>query len=342
MTQFRFSAVPISLPRASSSLALHRNTILTAVRSTSQRLVLLVDCPEIVQHKESPVLLWKQLNKLLGTLYVWATKEAYAIDRILMDIDVVFDGFCGYDLFKEWTTLEAVFGLESDIANVTSRIPSHVGLHHVSPTSANLASEGEVSEISEQTSSGPLAYDHVVNGGTFDHLHAGHKILLTMSAWLARKDLTVGMIDNSLLASKRGATVMEPVHLRSSRVISFLRALRRDLDFFAPTIYDPFGPTRTDPKFEVIVGSRETYKGCLAVNDERAKRSFSSLDIFIIDVISPEDVDVQDMAIKISSSDIRTWIIRKIEEGVLSPSEHSHSEGSVKSATAGDQGKTTV
>ena len=33
----------------------------------------------------------------------------------------------------------------------------------------------------------------VALGGTFDHLHAGHKILLSMAAWLSRKKVIVGV-----------------------------------------------------------------------------------------------------------------------------------------------------
>jgi FAD synthase len=33
----------------------------------------------------------------------------------------------------------------------------------------------------------------VAIGGTFDHLHAGHKILLSMSAWLATEKIIVGV-----------------------------------------------------------------------------------------------------------------------------------------------------
>jgi pantetheine-phosphate adenylyltransferase len=44
------------------------------------------------------------------------------------------------------------------------------------------------------------SYEHVVLGGTFDHLHSGHKILLAMSAWLATESVTVGIICGFLMA----------------------------------------------------------------------------------------------------------------------------------------------
>ena len=39
----------------------------------------------------------------------------------------------------------------------------------------------------------PTHFPVVALGGTFDHLHAGHKILLSMAAWIARDTLIVGV-----------------------------------------------------------------------------------------------------------------------------------------------------
>lgn len=39
----------------------------------------------------------------------------------------------------------------------------------------------------------PPVYPVVALGGTFDHLHAGHKILLSMAAWIAKEKVIVGV-----------------------------------------------------------------------------------------------------------------------------------------------------
>jgi hypothetical protein len=39
----------------------------------------------------------------------------------------------------------------------------------------------------------PSLFSVVVLGGTFDHLHAGHKILLSMGAWIASEKIIVGV-----------------------------------------------------------------------------------------------------------------------------------------------------
>ena len=41
-------------------------------------------------------------------------------------------------------------------------------------------------------------YQVAAMGGTFDHLHAGHKILLSMAAWVAEEKLIVGVTGASV------------------------------------------------------------------------------------------------------------------------------------------------
>ena len=45
-------------------------------------------------------------------------------------------------------------------------------------------------------------YDNVVLGGTFDHIHTGHKLLLTESCLRCEKSITIGVTDGAMNASK--------------------------------------------------------------------------------------------------------------------------------------------
>ena len=45
-------------------------------------------------------------------------------------------------------------------------------------------------------------YEHIVLGGTFDHLHAGHKILLSESIMRSERKITIGVTSGPMLDSK--------------------------------------------------------------------------------------------------------------------------------------------
>jgi pantetheine-phosphate adenylyltransferase len=44
-----------------------------------------------------------------------------------------------------------------------------------------------------ESETAPPRYPVVALGGTFDHIHAGHKILLSMAAWIAERKIIVGV-----------------------------------------------------------------------------------------------------------------------------------------------------
>ncbi|EHA20595.1 hypothetical protein ASPNIDRAFT_54557 [Aspergillus niger ATCC 1015] len=188
----------------------------------------------------------------------------------------------------------------------------------------------------------------VAVGGTFDHFHIGHKLLLTATALVLQpaedveagnvRKITVGVTGEGLLAKKKYAEYLESWDERCMSTGSFLSAImdfrlpetsaprieresgsgpddkyiqmqmRPDLVFKLVQITDPFGPTVTDKGISALVVSKETRAGGGAVNEERAKKGWESLEVFEVDVLHTGEVptdDAESFASKISSTDIR-------------------------------------
>ncbi|MCJ1251183.1 hypothetical protein MMC30_008414 [Trapelia coarctata] len=189
---------------------------------------------------------------------------------------------------------------------------------------------------SESTSQNFTSRYHysVAVGGTFDHLHAGHKLLLTATALILEpatssepqkeRCLTIGITGDELLKNKRYAEVLESWEERQAAVCQFLlaiihfgdpedgikeseqyrregpngRAIHYSLDsgmvIKCVEISDPYGPTITDESITALVVSGETRSGGRAVNGKRAERGWSELAVFEIDVLDAESQEETD------------------------------------------------
>ena len=122
----------------------------------------------------------------------------------------------------------------------------------------------------------------VVIGGTFDHLHIGHKRLLTVAAALAQKRLTIGITSDKMLSTKRFKEEIEGIDVRTAMVKEFLQLLKPELWVDIHVIDDPFGPSIVQEDLNCVVASSETIKGAHAINTKREKAGLSTLSIVLL------------------------------------------------------------
>jgi phosphopantetheine adenylyltransferase len=195
------------------------------------------------------------------------------------------------------------------------------------PGGLSLSKASEVTARPLDANSASKRFNTVCLGGTFDHIHAGHKLLLHASALrlaLPRNrdasspaTLIIGVTGNELLKNKKYAEELESWSSRTRSVLSFLSTvfsepLADDLPLDAPigsdeeiralffngslavrcvNISDPFGPPIHEEACDAIVLSAETRGGGTAINDRRAERGWKPLEVFEIDILNTFNED---------------------------------------------------
>ena len=68
-------------------------------------------------------------------------------------------------------------------------------------------------------------FDQICLGGTFDHMHSGHNLLLTHSALLTKSRMLIGVTSDLLLKKKSYASLLQTYEERCQNVRSFLKRL---------------------------------------------------------------------------------------------------------------------
>jgi phosphopantetheine adenylyltransferase len=164
-------------------------------------------------------------------------------------------------------------------------------------------------------------------GGTFDHLHPGHKLLLTAGAILLEVpekgsgrscQFIIGITGDEMLKNKRYADYVQPWEVRARGVITFLSTmlclprkgweeslgpeiLEEGGDLLASfrdgtisvrcvKFQDIFGPTITTKDIDALVVSGETRSGGQAVNERRMELGWHELAVFEVDVLDAREV----------------------------------------------------
>lgn len=130
-------------------------------------------------------------------------------------------------------------------------------------------------------------HDAVAVGGTFDHLHAGHRLLLALAALAARSVVVVGVSGAALLQRKAHAALLEPHHVRSAAALRVLHAVDPRVRCEVHELSEPMGPAATDARLSALVASAETAAALPAINEARAARALPPLHFVVAPLVAP-------------------------------------------------------
>lgn len=231
---------------------------------------------------------------------------------------------------RQW---QFAFGVESEAGErmvrdfVTAKGNGHEVDRVQSPPVMNAPGQAGRSAASAPANLSHQKHYDVAVGGTWDHLHIGHKLLITMTLFVVddgdghrERTAVIGITGDQLLVNKKHANLVESWATRQKAVAVFFNAIvdfsnpatsgqrhvsirddpgpnGKSIDIHYPhglivqctEIQDPFGPTITEERISALVISAETRSGGKAVNDKRKEQAWRELDVFEVDVLDAED-----------------------------------------------------
>lgn len=148
----------------------------------------------------------------------------------------------------------------------------------------------------------------VLVGGTFDHLHDGHRALLEATISFGnyvRVGITSDEFAKRMRRSDPNLHLMQPFEVRKQNVVNFLKS-RGCKNFEIMVLEDRYGPALNSPTAEGIVVTEETYPTAVEINKLRVINGLDQLLILVIPFVYDEK------GIIISSRRIRQQLATKV------------------------------
>lgn len=292
-----------------ATLDLVRQAALFSLGKRSQ-MVVQIAASEILAHIDTPTKACSRYQKLLTILYQCIAQVSFARD-VFFDALVCLEGCCSiggkaayilYDSSRLEDTVQLKARIDCSVDTQGSIMVPLVALIHSGVLPINTLNNDNLHNL-------PLIYNTVVLGGTFDHLHFGHKILLSISAWLAKSKVVCGVteFEGDKIKKKLHYKLMQSWTKRSENVSRVLRQVKGDLLVEVIPIIDGFGPTLIDASLDAIVASTETKRGCELINEIRVKNGLAPLYIHLVELLLAD----KDSSIKISSTYLRSSLVNE-------------------------------
>jgi pantetheine-phosphate adenylyltransferase len=128
-----------------------------------------------------------------------------------------------------------------------------------------------------------------VLGGTFDHLHAGHRSLLA-TAFRWASEVGIGITTDEFLRvhPKRFPERIEPYRVRRRRLARFLRGAYGRRRWWLAALDDPWGRS-VEPGISLLVVSHATRAAVPAIQAERRRRGLPPIAVRVAPTAVAED-----------------------------------------------------
>ncbi|MBI2648279.1 MAG: pantetheine-phosphate adenylyltransferase [Thaumarchaeota archaeon] len=130
-------------------------------------------------------------------------------------------------------------------------------------------------------------YGKVATGGTFDHIHIGHRRLLERSFEVG--EMVVIGVTSDEFVREQGKRPDHTYEERASQLVDYLDKNFPGRKYVIARLYDFFGPGIASPDVQAIVVSPETVARVPLANRLRAEKGYPSLEMVTIEKVLAED-----------------------------------------------------
>jgi pantetheine-phosphate adenylyltransferase len=137
-------------------------------------------------------------------------------------------------------------------------------------------------------------------GGTFDHLHEGHKFLLKTALSIS-EFVEIGLTTQSLLENKEFYSELEDYQTRQEKLKDFVKTFTNleRINIVEIKNWDDMNRYAQDPEYEGLVVSQETYENAVKLSETREKIGLEPLILIVIPIFKDKNNQ------KLSSTSIR-------------------------------------
>ena len=132
-----------------------------------------------------------------------------------------------------------------------------------------------------------MRFRRVATGGTFDHIHAGHRQLLEKSFEVG-DEVIIGLTSDEFVA-RVGKKTEQNYDAREAELRRYVEKNFPGRRYLIAKLYDYFGPGIVDGDVEALVASPETSSRLELANRLRAEKGFPPLALVTIGWVSAED-----------------------------------------------------